>query len=103
MLQNYFTIAIQSIVSNKFTTCIDATSLAITMKSILIIDLFLEVVACYSQQVKQPNDRIIADNCDGCELMYEGIPLFKDISSETILPNKEEPGEPLEISGMVFE
>ena len=72
------------------------------MKFFLFIGLLTSSVACYSQQVKQPTDRTIADYCDGCDLMYEGIPLLSNISSETSLVKKDEPGTRLEISGTVY-
>jgi protocatechuate 3,4-dioxygenase beta subunit len=72
------------------------------MKIILFISLLAASTACYGQQVKQPTDRAIADYCDGCDLMYEGIPLLSNISSETPLAKKDEPGSRLEISGIVY-
>ncbi len=74
-----------------------------TTKVIFTIAFFILAVTCNGQQVKQSSDRVIADYCDGCELMYEGIPLLKDISSATSLATKAEPGTSLELSGIVYE
>jgi protocatechuate 3,4-dioxygenase beta subunit len=72
------------------------------MKIFLFISLLAISAACSGQQVKQSTDRAIADYCDGCELMYEGIPLLGNISPETSLAKKDEPGTRLEISGTVY-
>ena len=74
-----------------------------TTKVIVTIAFFILAVTCNGQQVKQSSDRIIADYCDGCDLMYEGIPLLKDISSETSLATKEEPGTRFELTGIVYQ
>lgn len=72
------------------------------MKIFLFISLVAISAACYGQQVKQSTDHAIADHCDGCDLMYEGIPLLSNISSETSLAKKDEPGTRLKISGTVY-
>ena len=72
------------------------------MKIFPFIGLLAISTVCHGQQVKQPTDRAIADYCDGCDLMYEGIPLLSNISSETSLAKKDEPGTRLEISGTVY-
>ncbi|MBK5277277.1 MAG: intradiol ring-cleavage dioxygenase [Bacteroidia bacterium] len=72
------------------------------MKSPQLIGLFLVSTACYGQQVKQAPDQAIADYCDGCEMMYEGISLLNNISWEASLANKGEPGASLEIIGTVY-
>lgn len=72
------------------------------MKFFLFISSILISAAGYGQQVKQPADRAIGDYCDGCDMMYEGIPSISNISSETSLAKKDEPGTRLEISGTVY-
>ncbi len=57
---------------------------------------------CYGQQVKQPTDRVIADYCDGCEMMYEGIPSLEKIKSEATLSLQGEPGKLMNINGIVY-
>ncbi|MEK6780375.1 MAG: intradiol ring-cleavage dioxygenase [Bacteroidota bacterium] len=72
------------------------------MKSLLLTSSLLIVSACYGQHVKQSTDRLIADYCDGCELMYEGIPSLEKINSAARLAADSEPGTPLEINGIVY-
>lgn len=45
---------------------------------------------------------VVSDGCEDCNLIYEGMPTFDNMQSETIIANSSEPGEPLEISGTVF-
>ncbi len=72
------------------------------MKLFLFISSILIYSASYGQQVKLSTDRVVADYCDGCELMYENIPLLNNISSETSLIKIDEPGARLEIKGIVY-
>lgn len=72
------------------------------MKLFLFFSPLLIYSASYGQQVKLSTDRLVADYCDGCELMYEGIPLLNNISSETSLIKIDEPGTHLEITGIVY-
>jgi protocatechuate 3,4-dioxygenase beta subunit len=44
----------------------------------------------------------ISDGCEDCTLMFEGMQPFDKLSSEAIIANSNEPGEPLEISGTIF-
>lgn len=44
----------------------------------------------------------ISDGCEDCALMYEGMPSFESMLSETNIANSSEPGEPLEVSGTIF-
>ncbi len=73
------------------------------MKIFLFINLLAASAACYGQQVKQSTDRAIADYCDGCDLMYEGIPLLEKINSEAALCPEGETGTRMNISGMVYQ
>lgn len=72
------------------------------MKSFLFIISFIVSSLCYGQQVKQPTDKVIADYCDGCDLMYEGIPLLEKIKSEATLRPEGEAGTRMNINGVVF-
>lgn len=44
----------------------------------------------------------IGDGCEDCGLIFQGMPPFENMSSETVIANSNEPGEPLEISGTIF-
>ena len=42
----------------------------------------------------------VGGGCDGCELMYEGMP--KELGWQTSIARESEPGEPLEIRGVIY-
>jgi protocatechuate 3,4-dioxygenase beta subunit len=42
----------------------------------------------------------VGGGCDGCELIYEGLP--KDLPWQTKLNPSTEPGDPMEISGVIY-
>lgn len=44
----------------------------------------------------------IGNSCDGCEMMYEGMPSPDKLTWTTILANATEPGERMEISGTIY-
>jgi protocatechuate 3,4-dioxygenase beta subunit len=48
----------------------------------------------------QSQRKIVGGGCDGCDLIYNGMP--RQLNSETNLAEKSEPGEPLEISGVIY-
>jgi protocatechuate 3,4-dioxygenase beta subunit len=45
---------------------------------------------------------IISDGCDGCDLMYEGMPSPGKLNWTTSVANASEPGERMEISGAIY-
>jgi protocatechuate 3,4-dioxygenase beta subunit len=49
----------------------------------------------------QKTQQLIGGGCDGCELLFAGMPA--QLSWETTIPPAGEPGEPLEISGVIFQ
>ena len=56
---------------------------------------------CSSKAKGTPSEpQKIGGGCDGCELIYEGMP--ENLSWETRLNSPAEPGEPLEISGTIY-
>ncbi|HZY78978.1 MAG TPA: intradiol ring-cleavage dioxygenase [Cyclobacteriaceae bacterium] len=66
---------------------------------LLLLSVFAIVIfACDGQP--QANDRRVGDGCDGCELMYEGMPT--SMSWETRLVPATEPGEPMIIEGTIY-
>jgi protocatechuate 3,4-dioxygenase, beta subunit len=42
----------------------------------------------------------VGGGCDGCELMYEGMP--KELGWQTSIAGEAEPGEPLEMQGVIY-
>ena len=51
---------------------------------------------------KNANEVQVGSRCDGCEMMFEGMPAVENISSSTQIAGKNEPGERLEITGTVL-
>ncbi|MFN0085816.1 MAG: intradiol ring-cleavage dioxygenase [Blastocatellia bacterium] len=45
--------------------------------------------------------KLVGGGCDGCELMYEAMP--KTLGWETTIGGANEPGEPMEISGTIYQ
>jgi protocatechuate 3,4-dioxygenase beta subunit len=78
------------------------------MKKGKIMKLF-SVLICFSLsltcdpniQQQNQNGKTVGGGCDGCEAIYEGMP--KNLSRETTIADSKEPGEPLEISGTVYQ
>ncbi|KFF22898.1 hypothetical protein [Chryseobacterium sp. JM1] len=62
----------------------------------------LGFMSCNGQtSEKKGNTKIVGGGCDGCEIMYIGMP--KEIHSEDISPGWNEKGQQLIISGTVFQ
>ncbi len=66
------------------------------MKSLLIAFLLISS----SLLLAGDKSRRVGGSCESCELMFEGIP--ETISWETTIADKSEPGEPMEVSGIIF-
>jgi protocatechuate 3,4-dioxygenase beta subunit len=45
--------------------------------------------------------KTVGGGCDGCELLFEGMP--KDLEWRTTIPAQGEPGEPMEIRGVIYQ
>jgi protocatechuate 3,4-dioxygenase beta subunit len=45
---------------------------------------------------------IVSDGCDGCDLMYQGMPSPAKLNRTTIVAGSAEPGERMEISGKIY-
>ncbi len=65
------------------------------MKALYVLTLLLIGTACNAQK-----DRVVGGACDGCELMFDGMP--KSMSWETTISPKGEPGEPMIIEGTIY-
>src|SRR5258706_13601420 len=50
--------------------------------------------------VRSSTDRKVGGGCDGCDLIYEGMP--SSLQWETTIPPAGEPGQPLIISGTIY-
>lgn len=70
------------------------------MKNLIYILVFTCAVLSVSAQ--SVSDKKVGGPCDGCELMFEGMPSLTDLQSATSLTDKNEPGEPMIISGTIF-
>lgn len=57
----------------------------------------LSLVGCLPIQAQK---KLVGGGCDGCDLMFAGMP--KQSGWETSLSLPAEPGEPMEISGTIF-
>jgi protocatechuate 3,4-dioxygenase beta subunit len=56
-------------------------------------------VGC-AQDVK-PAEKVVGGGCDGCELMFEGMPA--KLGWRTSIGAKDEPGEPLVVRGVIYQ
>lgn len=75
---------------------------------IIIVILFPSIMSIGSCGPRQEEPRreelqpviTVGDGCEGCELIYEGMP--DDMSWETVIASPSEPGERMEINGIVY-
>lgn len=65
------------------------------MRTFSVIFFALVAMACDAQ-----NDRSVGGPCDGCDLMYEGMP--QTMTWQTTLSAPSEPGEPMIIEGTIY-
>jgi protocatechuate 3,4-dioxygenase beta subunit len=65
------------------------------MRILSSIILVFAAMACNAQK-----DRNVGSACDGCDLMYEGMP--ESMSWETSIADPSEPGEPMIIEGTIY-
>jgi protocatechuate 3,4-dioxygenase beta subunit len=47
------------------------------------------------------SSKLVGGPCDGCNLMFEGMP--RELGWRTTIAGKNEPGEPLEIRGVIYQ
>lgn len=64
---------------------------------LIVVMILLSLANCLPTQAQK---KWVGGGCDGCELIYAGMP--KQLNSETTLSGSNEPGEPMEISGTIF-
>jgi protocatechuate 3,4-dioxygenase beta subunit len=53
------------------------------------------------QSSAQPQKKLVGGGCDGCDLIYAGMP--KSLNWEITIPDAKEAGEPMEISGTIYQ
>jgi protocatechuate 3,4-dioxygenase beta subunit len=57
--------------------------------------------SCHAQKNQSASRGIVGGGCDGCEGIYEGMP--QQLSWQTAIASAAEPGERLEISGIIYQ
>lgn len=57
--------------------------------------------SCRAQMKQRPPKGIVGGVCDGCESIYEGMP--RQLSWQTAIASASEPGEKMEISGIIYQ
>ena len=67
----------------------------------LISLLGLATVGVAYLQHGRPASNRVGGGCDGCALMYEGMP--EDLDWKTAIALQGEPGEPLEVRGVIYQ
>jgi protocatechuate 3,4-dioxygenase, beta subunit len=75
--------------------------------SILILSTF-SLLGCAQSNSQKPvtksaNTRHVGERCEGCEAIYESPIPFEKLSATDTLPDFNEPGSKLEISGIVYQ
>lgn len=73
----------------------------IICKAILLCLLFISCNGQTNEKSQNANNKIVGGGCDGCELMYVGMP--KEISSVDTSPGWNEKGQKLIVTGMAFQ
>ncbi|MBS1791247.1 MAG: intradiol ring-cleavage dioxygenase [Acidobacteria bacterium] len=64
---------------------------------LIVVMILLSFASCLPTQAQK---KLVGGGCDGCDLIYAGMP--KQLNWETALCDANEPGEPMEISGTIF-
>jgi hypothetical protein len=67
----------------------------------LLFSLVLANTSCRAQTKARSATTIVGGGCDGCELIYDGMP--RQLSWKTAIASPSEPGERMEISGTIYQ
>jgi protocatechuate 3,4-dioxygenase, beta subunit len=67
------------------------------MRNIFAAFMIFHAVIAYAQKQQ---DRAVGGACENCNLLFESMP--GSLSSRTTVTSVDEPGEPLEISGIIY-
>src|SRR6476620_5048584 len=74
------------------------------MKQVLLCLLIITSLSACSQTGNQSkNTKHVGGNCEGCEAIYECPVAFEKLTNTAALPDHNEPGPKLEISGIVYQ
>ncbi|MDQ6763632.1 MAG: hypothetical protein M3015_13515 [Bacteroidota bacterium] len=75
--------------------------------SFLLVALIISLHSC--GQTNSPkklyadkNDTVVGGSCEGCEAVYESPVSFKDLKNVTILPDYNEAGPKMQLSGIIY-
>lgn len=71
------------------------------MKKVLILILIIWAQVSCGQS--SPDKRAVGGKCEGCEAIYENVVPFDKLASITTLPDYNEVGPKIEISGIVYQ
>jgi len=66
----------------------------------LLFSLVIGGTSCRAQPKARSATGIVGGGCDGCELIYDGMP--QQLSWQTAIATSSEPGERMEISGTIY-
>src|SRR4051794_966996 len=69
---------------------------AVTLPSVVALN-----NSCQAQKKPGASAGMVGGGCDGCEGIYEGMP--QELSWQTAIASAAEPGERLEISGIIYQ
>ena len=69
-------------------------------KFVLLFFAFAIIQLSGSAQSAKKTDRVVGSACEGCEMMFEGMP--QNLSWQTTIAGPDEPGEQLIMSGTIF-
>ena len=72
-----------------------ASVFAVTLPASLLLNR-----SCEAQTARERASSRVGGYCDGCEGIYEGLP--DKLSWQTAIASASEPGEPLEMSGLIY-
>ncbi len=68
--------------------------------AVFLPSLIIPASSCRAQTKPASPAAKVGGGCDGCESIYEGMPAH--LSWETHVASSSEPGEPIEISGVIY-
>ena len=69
-------------------------------KTILLFLAFAMMQVSGCSQSAQKTDRVVGSDCEGCDMMFDGMP--QDLSWQTTIAGPDEPGEQMIINGTIF-
>ncbi len=92
---------------NIYKVCVTKTKIMKTYL-IMLVALCLTCVNACSQNNGQPQNRVtkpevkVGGGCEGCEAIYESPIAFEKLAARVTLPDFNEPGPKIEISGIIY-